>query len=118
DRAGPELGGELEQLGQRVRDQVGAEWQSELVSERGRLAGGRGAGHRGVDHPVVGVDPAAGEVVRVRGEGGFEGPDPGLERCGGARLVGGQVGIDRKSTRLNSSHVKISYAVFCLKKKT
>src|SRR5215475_15067291 len=27
------------------------------------------------------------------------------------------VGRDRKSTRLNSSHVKISYAVFCLKKK-
>src|SRR5690606_41405696 len=26
--------------------------------------------------------------------------------------------IDRKSTRLNSSHVKISYAVFCLKKKS
>src|SRR5690625_3652263 len=26
-------------------------------------------------------------------------------------------GIDRKSTRLNSSHVAISYAVFCLKKK-
>src|SRR5690554_7389731 len=25
--------------------------------------------------------------------------------------------IDRKSTRLNSSHVRISYAVFCLKKK-
>src|SRR5436309_14843939 len=31
----------------------------------------------------------------------------------GAATVG-----DRKSTRLNSSHVKISYAVFCLKKKT
>src|SRR5690606_18722494 len=29
----------------------------------------------------------------------------------------GAVTIDRKSTRLNSSHVKISYAVFCLKKK-
>src|SRR5438874_9109652 len=29
-----------------------------------------------------------------------------------------QIGIsDRKSTRLNSSHVEISYAVFCLKKK-
>src|SRR5690625_5465015 len=27
------------------------------------------------------------------------------------------IGIDRKSTRLNSSHVAISYAVFCLKKK-
>src|SRR5690606_6658068 len=28
-----------------------------------------------------------------------------------------QITVDRKSTRLNSSHVKISYAVFCLKKK-
>src|SRR5215475_15781685 len=28
-----------------------------------------------------------------------------------------EAGPDRKSTRLNSSHVKISYAVFCLKKK-
>src|SRR5690554_7676732 len=30
------------------------------------------------------------------------------------RMTGGE---DRKSTRLNSSHVRISYAVFCLKKK-
>src|SRR5690606_41495457 len=30
----------------------------------------------------------------------------------------GMMALDRKSTRLNSSHVKISYAVFCLKKKT
>src|SRR5437667_3796872 len=30
---------------------------------------------------------------------------------------GGQVPLDRKSTRLNSSHITISYAVFCLKKK-
>src|SRR5699024_11986669 len=28
-----------------------------------------------------------------------------------------QIDLDRKSTRLNSSHVSISYAVFCLKKK-
>src|SRR5690606_41684649 len=31
--------------------------------------------------------------------------------------VSQSVHADRKSTRLNSSHVKISYAVFCLKKK-
>src|SRR5690606_39390485 len=31
--------------------------------------------------------------------------------------LGLAIGLDRKSTRLNSSHVKISYAVFCLKKK-
>src|SRR3712207_8972894 len=29
----------------------------------------------------------------------------------------GVLGLDRKSTRLNSSHANISYAVFCLKKK-
>src|SRR5690606_15721458 len=33
------------------------------------------------------------------------------------RAVSGADPADRKSTRLNSSHVKISYAVFCLKKK-
>src|SRR5207249_6584710 len=41
-----------------------------------------------------------------------------LKRTGGLdmkSLIAQQ--IDRKSTRLNSSHVSISYAVFCLKKK-
>src|SRR5690349_21928921 len=35
-----------------------------------------------------------------------------------ARAVQPVLRADRKSTRLNSSHVEISYAVFCLKKKT
>src|SRR2546430_12654370 len=35
----------------------------------------------------------------------------------GGPLVGRSVTEDRKSTRLNSSHSQISYAVFCLKKK-
>src|SRR5690606_25548948 len=35
-----------------------------------------------------------------------------LQRHDGRGMI-----LDRKSTRLNSSHVKISYAVFCLKKK-
>src|SRR5690606_40119791 len=49
---------------------------------------------------------------------------PGLAVCVDAATMGhaGQgldsgLQQDRKSTRLNSSHVKISYAVFCLKKK-
>src|SRR5438067_6684631 len=50
----------------------------------------RDAGRRRVDHVVVELEPR-------------------LDRP--AALV------DRKSTRLNSSHVSISYAVFCLKKK-
>src|SRR5690349_24204854 len=41
-----------------------------------------------------------------------------LEAHRGRRLETFFVVSDRKSTRLNSSHVEISYAVFCLKKKT
>src|SRR5690606_42153038 len=39
------------------------------------------------------------------------------DRAGGTPGSTGHGTGDRKSTRLNSSHVKISYAVFCLKKK-
>src|SRR2546429_9258766 len=55
-------------------------------------------------HRRGGVDrwPAAEPVERARG-------DP--------RRAPGDAGADRKSTRLNSSHGYISYAVFCLKKK-
>src|SRR2546427_2054514 len=42
-------------------------------------------------------------------------PRPGLEGVGRRRQRAGRP--DRKSTRLNSSHSQISYAVFCLKKK-
>src|SRR5260221_12039539 len=43
------------------------------------------------------------------------GMDTGLGRAGAADRSGSA--LDRKSTRLNSSHTVISYAVFCLKKK-
>src|SRR6266487_5314099 len=41
---------------------------------------------------------------------------PPHRRCT-VHCAGGGTGRDRKSTRLNSSHPSISYAVFCLKKK-
>src|SRR3712207_8430291 len=45
--------------------------------------------------------------------------DGGLEHLALAHaLAVARVHQDRKSTRLNSSHANISYAVFCLKKKT
>src|SRR2546430_10669665 len=50
--------------------------------------------------------PAATETLRD-----FTGPVVGSETTKSQRLR------DRKSTRLNSSHSQISYAVFCLKKK-
>src|SRR5438045_8007544 len=44
--------------------------------------------------------------------------DPGFTLARGPDTVRGpDVALDRKSTRLNSSHLGISYAVFCLKKK-
>src|SRR3989442_174487 len=46
--------------------------------------------------------------------------DAGFSAFGGVRRIRVPVSVaipDRKSTRLNSSHVRISYAVFCLKKK-
>src|SRR5436305_4776107 len=54
-----------------------------------------------------GLGPAAGDACPVLRRGGAE-----------AGVGAGGLEGDRKSTRLNSSHVRISYAVFCLKKKT
>src|SRR5688572_32173584 len=41
----------------------------------------------------------------------------GMRRTHAASKTPVQLNLDRKSTRLNSSHSQISYAVFCLKKK-
>src|SRR5690606_40278173 len=79
--------------------------------------------HVGPDGAVPRGDPAD--------EEGFVGAHrteltPDVEHVGFGADVGGGDGVDRsggsgvrdrKSTRLNSSHVKISYAGFCLKKK-
>src|SRR5689334_23724590 len=76
---------------------------------------GQHGGHNCRDRAgeVVGVGVAAGAVVLdlARAGGGGVG-----QRLGGVQARHGR-DADRKSTRLNSSHSSISYAVFCLKKK-
>src|SRR5688500_19429927 len=59
-------------------------------------------------------------VRRGRAEGGRDRPPPahGRVRPDHHHLRAGGRAADRKSTRLNSSHLVISYAVFCLRKKT
>src|SRR3712207_9154636 len=79
-----------------------------------------------LDHLVAdaGADREVGEREVVGGAGGGAGLDLGAvleqgegDRGGGLLAVGGElvdgggVGVDRKSTRLNSSHANISYAV-------
>src|SRR5258708_20909498 len=67
-------------------------------------------------HQVINVGTADGIQSTIRMY-----PDaflaPSVLVCEGASEVGLLRGLDRKSTRLNSSHQIISYAVFCLKKK-
>src|SRR5690606_41411216 len=73
---------------------------------------------------VVGILSEDDHLHRVEGRG-FEGRedlrtgriDPRTGHLALAQEGRQRAHVDRKSTRLNSSHVKISYAVFCLKKK-
>src|SRR3712207_7469165 len=72
---------------------------------RSRLAGGGGQPFPRSGHVA---EVVGGEQVRVVRRVRHHGQDP----------AGGRLDRqDRKSTRLNSSHANISYAVFCLKKK-
>src|SRR2546426_3950339 len=63
---------------------------------------------------------AVGRLVAEQLHAGFVDIDAIVERRLGASVVSFDLdrdSVDRKSTRLNSSHLVISYAVFCLKKK-
>src|SRR5690606_21387468 len=84
--------------------------------------GAAGAAPRAAAEPLHGRELSAsltvkdlrGSVAWYRDVLRFE-VDREHEREG--RLIAVSLRADRKSTRLNSSHVKISYAVLCLKKK-
>src|SRR2546422_6913783 len=77
-----------------------------LFRSRQRLAQGRGV----EGSEALGEDETGGAVQQ--GAGGIE-----LAALPLRELPAGLTHQDRKSTRLNSSHGYISYAVFCLKKK-
>src|SRR5690242_20976748 len=62
-------------------------------------------------------DRVAGRRARRDARQGDDRVRVGRGRGACSRLVRRGVLTDRKSTRLNSSHMSISYAVFCLKKK-
>src|SRR5207302_3175508 len=94
----------------------------ELADDSGKCVAGIGAakqdiaviGARRIVHPadadVHAKNVAAGRELQIR--------QHFIGEIIGARIHAGNSSTeDRKSTRLNSSHVKISYAVFCLKKK-
>src|SRR5438477_6205328 len=64
-------------------------------------------------------DPALGKIFRAEAAGSNAPSQPPRANCSRhSRVVRCHRVQDRKSTRLNSSHMSTSYAVFCLKKKT
>src|SRR3712207_7979917 len=65
------------------------------------------------DEPARGLSPLSARAGRARPQGRVP---QGAGRVAEGRLHP-RAHRDRKSTRLNSSHANISYAVFCLKKK-
>src|SRR5207245_7044511 len=92
-----------------------------LLHDGGRVFGPDERGRRAVPVGDVSLDvanqrtdgierAAPDRLTRQNAEPGFDHVEPG-------RALGREVKLDRKSTRLNSSHGSISYAVFCLKKK-
>src|SRR3712207_7163240 len=70
------------------------------------------AAEAGVVEDEVEVGPVPGGLLHVERTAALL-----VEGAEGQPLVDADVLEDRKSTRLNSSHANISYAVFCLKKK-
>src|SRR5207248_11803562 len=75
--------------------------------EQGLGAGGRAAA--GLDDVLEALNERRVELLLF--EEGFRAPGVACPHCG---WLGADPGTDRKSTRLNSSHRTISYAVFCL----
>src|SRR5439155_5909045 len=103
-----------------VRDErwriASTDWLSDRQVEDGdcRLHGAREAAKH---KPAIGFASPIGADQYLHSGGGVCGTR-GVAQCedsAGCAVPG--AGLDRKSTRLNSSHVAISYAVFCLKKK-
>src|SRR2546426_7526307 len=102
---------------------------AEAVAGIGSASGGAGAGDGGGSGTGTsiaaggsgGLAGGAGSLVGAEGCAGMASRDtlPGRRESGRPAGMAGAVGSsgDRKSTRLNSSHLVISYAVFCLKKK-
>src|SRR2546422_7946854 len=68
-------------------------------------------------HDALPISPQSGGPASPRGDYQLAQIDKDLVQAELLKLIAGMVNRDRKSTRLNSSHGYISYAVFCLKKK-
>src|SRR5690554_7149838 len=103
-----------------------------MQRELGQPASGSAGDSAGARFSLVNAKPDRGSGSARAGGAGQAGSATGTgsaARTGSARLGSGRAAgalggsrpasraKDRKSTRLNSSHVRISYAVFCLKKK-
>src|SRR5256885_7687877 len=96
---------EVRQVGDLNAQPIGGGWYGATY---GKHDAGRGTGRQGADQGTLRICGMRSCERDQRGHGVIDHRPRVLQR----------EGEDRKSTRLNSSHLVISYAVFCLKKKT
>src|SRR5262245_5900461 len=109
------VGGLDRAIGEGIHGDLSLDLVQDVLQEAGRFAGeviapiNRGGDRHGVAlrDGVVTTAPGFKQAYQAWADGGWN-------ALGAPAEYGGQ---DRKSTRLNSSHLGISYAVFCLKKK-
>src|SRR3989475_6640671 len=107
----------------RERDDLHKPLVAQLAPHRPEDAGRAGLALIGDEHGGVLIEPDVGAVLALGLLGRAHDHRPHhlalLDLAGGNGILDRHDhDEDRKSTRLNSSHSQISYAVFCLKKKT
>src|ERR1035437_2848982 len=99
----------------RLADQRDFKRAEVLGEDRDDVDAQRGISSRARRDPVRGCPVLRGPVLSSALAGHVRVKEPG--RGVDDQPPGRDIDLDRKSTRLNSSHANISYAVFCLKKK-
>src|SRR2546427_7713293 len=127
DRYRTQLNGGLAMLVKQGGDFTEA-YQDHAVTEtapgHSTILSGRWPAHTGIIRNTAGVQDSAAPLIGIAGPGASPARFRGTELFDWlqaaepkARALSVSRKEDRKSTRLNSSHSQISYAVFCLKKK-
>src|SRR5690348_16699195 len=111
-----EQNGALKTTLQQIEKQFGEGSIMPLGGDRTLAISGIPTGSLSLDVALGGQGIPRGRIIEIFGPESSGKTTLALHVAAQAQKAGGIAAIDRKSTRLNSSHPSTSYAVFCLKK--